>query len=188
MARFSAFLDTCVLVPIVSADVLLRLAEAALYRPLWSSRVLEELEYVLLELHPKLADGGKAAKRIAAMHASFPDATVEHWQPLENTLVLPDPDDRHVLAAAIRGRADVIVTNNAQDFPAEMLKPLGLDTKSLDDFLLDQLDLAPSQTLTVLHELALAAQRPPLDVHDVLTALARAGAERFAEAAEGLLA
>lgn len=91
MARFSAFLDACVLVPIALADTLLRLAEADLYRPLWSVRVLDEMVEAIETVHPDLAGAAKA--RADAMRAAFDDACVTGWEPLESGINLPDPDD-----------------------------------------------------------------------------------------------
>lgn len=79
MARFTAFLDACVLVPIALADTLLRLAEAGLYRPLWSDRVLEETVDAIEMIHPDLVSGA-ARSRTDAMQASFEDACVTDWE------------------------------------------------------------------------------------------------------------
>ena len=76
-------------------------------------------------------------------YTAFPDAIVMGWEPLEDAYVLPDPDDRHVLAAAVKGRADVTVTDNLKDFPARSL-PADLEAQSADEFLLDALDLQPA--------------------------------------------
>ena len=88
------------------------------------------------------------------MGNAFEDALVTGWEPLEATVVLPDVDDRHVVAAAMRGRADAIVTANVRHFPAEILEPIGIEVLHTNDFLLDQLDLAPRVVLEVLREQA----------------------------------
>lgn len=124
MTRYTALLDACVLVPITLADTLLRVAERELYRPLWSERILAEAAYAVREVHADLPVE-VVAKRFAAMRAAFEDAAVEGWEALEASLSLPDPDDRHVVAAALRGHADAIVTANLRDFPDEALAPLG---------------------------------------------------------------
>ena len=80
------------------------------------------------------------------MDEAFDDARVEGWEPLEGAIELPDRDDRHVVAAALRGRADAIITENVKDFPEEVLGHIGLEAIRLDDFLLDQYDLDPSAT------------------------------------------
>lgn len=97
--------------------------------------------------------------------------------------MLPDPDDRHVLAAAMRGRADVIVTANVRDFPRETLAPLEIAVVHPDDFLLDQLDLTPRVVLEVLREQAAHTRSPPLTSTDLLARLAKAGVPGFADEA-----
>ena len=182
MARFSAFLDACVLVPIALADTLLRLAEADLYRPLWSERVLDEMVEAIEVVHPTLAVGAARA-RADAMQLAFDDACVTGWQSLESGIVLPDPDDRHVVAAALRGRADMIVTANLRDFPAESFGDMGLEVQHPDDFLLNQLDLEPDRTMTSLHRQSAAMKRPGMTTSALLERLARCGVPRFASEA-----
>jgi predicted nucleic acid-binding protein len=182
LPRYTALLDACVLVPIALADTLLRVAERELYRPLWSERILAEAADAVLEIHPDLAPD-VVAKRFAAMNDTFKDAPVEGWEIFEGTLTLPDPDDRHVVAAAMRGRADAIVTANIRDFPDETLAPLEIAVVHPDDFLLDQLDLAPRVVLDLLREQAAHTRNPPLTPTDLLTRLARAGVPAFADEA-----
>lgn len=180
MVRYTVVLDACVLVPIALADTLLRIAEHGLYRPLRSERILRETADAISEIHVDLPTGS-VQRRITAMTDSFPDATVKGWEELESSVTLPDPDDRHVVAAAIRGRADAIVTANLSDFPAEVLEPLGIDVVSPDDFLLDQLDLAPRVVIEIIHEQAAHTRRPPLTPTDLVARLARSGVTSFAD-------
>lgn len=161
MARYSAFLDACVLVPIALADTLLRLAEVGLYRPLWSERVLDEVVDAVGSIHPELAHG-PARARAVAMQSAFEDACVTEWEDLIAGISLPDPDDRHVVAAALQGRADAIVTANLRDFPADLLAARGLEVQHPDEFLLNQLDLEPDLTIATLHRQAAATHRPPM--------------------------
>ena len=109
MTRYSAFLDACALVPLSLADTLLRLAEAGLYRPLWSERVLDEMVDAIGTVHPELASG-QPRSRANAMQSAFEDACVTGWESMEDSISLPDRNDRHVVAAAVRGRADTLVT------------------------------------------------------------------------------
>ena len=182
MSRYAALLDACVLVPVALADTLLRLAEHDLYRPLWSERILHETTAAIERVHPELADG-RARHRAAVMTTAFPDALVTGWEPLVDGITLPDLDDRHVVAAAIRGRADVIVTANSKDFPTRVLNELGIPAQTPDLFLLDQLDLAPTATIHALHQQARATRRPPLTPEALLAHLAACGAPRFSVAA-----
>ena len=119
---FSAFLDACVLVPSRGRDVLLEVAVSGVYRPLWGSGVLDELARTLRKLRERReaaedATDAYVGRLIQQMTQSFPDALVEGWERIEDSIELPDPDDRHVVAAAVIGRADVIVTDNTKDFP-----------------------------------------------------------------------
>lgn len=145
------------MVPIRLTDLLLRLAEADTFRPLWSDEVLAEVERNL----PKLGvTPQKAARRVERMRSAFPDANVTGYQSLVPAME-NDPKDRHVLAAAVRANAEVIVTANLRDFPAAALRPYDIVAVSPDDFLLDQLDLYPVPTIQCLHEQLTALRNPP---------------------------
>lgn len=181
MTRFTAFLDACILVPIAPCDTLLRMADCGAFRPLWSERVEEEALRALCEIHPSI-DPSRFHSRFRNMNEAFEDARVAGWEPLVDGIELPDPDDRHVLAAALRGRADVIVTENIRDFPAAVLSPLGLEAVRLDEFLLTQFDLNVPATVQILSDQARAMGRPPVTERQLLSRLARSGAPRFAEA------
>lgn len=124
-----AVLDACVLVPPVVRDCLLEVAAEGLYTPLWSARIVEEWRRAALR------HGNDAAPHIAAMLAAFPKALVPPAQGIEARLHLPDPDDTHVLATAIAGSADAIVTWNAADFPRGVLAGEGLDRRDPDGLL-----------------------------------------------------
>ena len=178
---YAAVLDACVLVPTALCDTLLRLAEAAFYRPLWSDRILGEVQDAIMIVRPDL-DEARVERRIATMASTFEDASVTGWEAVSAGLDLPDPDDRHVLAAAITGGAQAIVTFNLKDFPAEALHPRSIQARHPDDFLLDQLDLLPSHVLELLSQQAADLQHPRTDLAGVLAALQRCGVPNFAEA------
>ena len=127
-------LDTCVIYPTVMREVLLGAARQGLFTPLWSERILEEWARAARKIGP--TGEAQARGEIALLRAAWPGAEV-HWAPsLEDRLWLPDADDTHVLAAAIAGSADVIVTMNAQDFPRNVLAEEGLSRADPDAFLL----------------------------------------------------
>jgi predicted nucleic acid-binding protein len=184
---FSAPLDTCVLVPSRARDVLLETASTGAYRPLWSSEILGELDRTLRLLQSKR---GMSPEESAAyltrlsrqMETAFPDALVTGWEPLIETIRLPDPDDRHVVAAAWAGRADVIVTDNLSDFPADTL-PEPLFRQSLDDFLLDTLDLYPAQVASAVKAVARRTGRsgPAMTAQDIAAYLQAHGTPAFGE-------
>lgn len=117
------------------------------------------------------------------MQAAFEDACVTDWENLVAGISLPDPDDRHVVAAALQGRADTIVTANLRDFPSDLLAARGLEVQHPDEFLLNQLDLEPDLTIATLHRQAAATHRPPMTTKALLDVLARCGVPRFAAAA-----
>jgi hypothetical protein len=116
------------------------------------------------------------------METAFPDALVTGWEPLIATVQLPDPHDRHVVAAAWAGRADVIVTDNLADFPPDAL-PAPLFRQSLDDFLLDSLDLYPAQVVAAVRAVARRTGRsgPAMTARDVAAYLQIHGTPTFGE-------
>jgi len=184
---FSAQLDTCVLVPSLTRDVLLEVAERDVYRPLWSTEILAELERALTRLmQGRGADDETIRTYIgrlqAQMTAAFPDALVEGWERLVPTIELPDPDDRHVVAAAVVGRADVIVTNNRDDFPIAAL-PKPLFTQTADAFLLASLDLYPAEVMAAVDQVAARTGRygPVRSSIDIAEALRTRTCPQFAE-------
>ncbi|GGB08943.1 RSP_2648 family PIN domain-containing protein [Allosediminivita pacifica] len=127
-------LDTCVIYPTVMREVLLGAARQGLFTPLWSERILEEWARAARKIGP--TGEAQARGEIALLRAAWPGAEVR-WAPsLEDRLWLPDANDTHVLAAAIAGSADVIVTMNAQDFPRNVLAEEGLSRADPDAFLL----------------------------------------------------
>ncbi|MEQ5868957.1 PIN domain-containing protein [Sagittula sp. NFXS13] len=129
-----AVLDTCVMFPTVMREVLLGVAGQGLYTPQWSERILEEWARAARKLGP--TGEPQARGEIALVRAAWPKAEIT-WNPsLESRLWLPDPADVHVLAAAIAGSADVIVTMNASDFPRGTLAEEGLSRVDPDAFLL----------------------------------------------------
>lgn len=128
---FPAFLDTCALHGGYLCDTLLRLAEAEVFRPLWSADVLAELDRNLRERGLPVAT---VENRIAEMRRAFPDAEVTGYQPLIATMTC-DEKDRHVLAAAVRARAEVLVTFNVRDFPPESTNAYKRPETALPDLL-----------------------------------------------------
>lgn len=154
---FPAFLDTNVLYGAVLADTLLRVAEAGAYRPHWSADVLAELSRNLVLRAGLSLD--KADRRIQQMEQAFPDASVAGYGGLIDGLGC-DPKDRHVLAAAIHGGCQVIVTFNIKDFPPESVEDFGITVVHPQDFLLDQLDLYPRLVHEALQAQAATSRRP----------------------------
>jgi predicted nucleic acid-binding protein len=117
-----AFLDANVLYPARLRDLLMHLALRRLFQPRWSARVHEEWMTAVLSDRSDLTVSQLQRTR-GLMEENIKDALVDGYEPIVDQLTLPDADDRHVLAAAIHGRANVIITANLRDFPAEALSP-----------------------------------------------------------------
>lgn len=158
---FPALLDANVLVPMPLADLVLRLAEAETYRPLWSEQVLDEVERTLVFKFGLTSE--RARRRIGDMRTEFPDAMVTDFEPLIEVMT-NDSKDRHVLAAAVRANVEIIVTDNVKHFPARACDPYDISVVSPDEFLLDQLDLYEAETLQCLREQIEDLTRPPISM------------------------
>lgn len=143
----------------------------------WSTTVLDELRRTMLHLG---ATEQQVDRRLGAMTESFPFATVEDYHELERGLT-NDPKDRHVLAAAIRSECHTIVTFNLKHFPEASLRWWGIEALHPDEFLLNQLDLAPGTVLGALQCQSQQYTRPPMTIEDVLGRLARCGVPDFAD-------
>lgn len=142
MAAFTAFYDANVLYPAELRNLLMHLALTGVFRAKWPADVHEEWISNLLQKRPDLTrEKLERTRQLMDLHAV--DALVTGYEDLIPGLQLPDPDDRHVLAAAIRGHAGVIVTMNLRDFPPDVLIPFGIDAQHPDEFVLHLLGLAP---------------------------------------------
>jgi predicted nucleic acid-binding protein len=170
-ARYTAILDANVLYPATLRDLLLSLARDGLYHARWSERIQDEWVRSLLERRPELEEA--ALRRTCELMAkAVPDSVVQGWQRIEASVRgLPDADDRHVLAAAICGHADAIVTFNLGDFPTEALAPFGVEALHPDDFLLNQLDLSPIAALKSIKAMRARWRNPTLSALDLAAAI-----------------
>ena len=157
--RRVALLDANVLFPFRKRDILWRFHHAGLFRARWTERILDEWTLNLLEQKPHPERSVRSQRH--AMHEHFAEALVTGYEPLIGTLELPDADDRHVLAAAIRCGAQYIVTDNLADFPAEVLARFDIEAIDADGFLSRTFDLYPSEALGVLRTLREAYSNPP---------------------------
>ena len=169
-----AFLDANVLFPATLRSVLLELAHADLYAPLWSEDVHQEWMRSLVAARPNLPRE-RIARMRSLMEAHVGDVTVTGYESLISTLFLPDPDDRHVLAAAIHGRANVIVTSNLKDFPTDVLAPHGIVAQHPDMFIRGLLQTDPEGVIAALEADRADLVNPPLTVGDYLAVLERSG-------------
>lgn len=187
---FVAFLDANVIYPAALRDVLLYLAKEGIFQVRSSPDVLEEMERNVAN-RPKALDPEKArqgAKWVRTeMERAFPEAMADKEAYVRLMEVLQnDPKDRHVLAAAIVTRADVIVTFNDSDFPGEVCSPYGIEILDPDSFLVHQLSLAPEQVLDALRSLA-DKRRAPMDSPKGILSVLERQTPRFSTAARALL-
>jgi len=172
---YSALLDACVLHPWALCQLQLLIAEHGLFRPVWSGQILEETKRSILRVHPEIEEE-RISKRIAAMKFAFEDAEVSEAQIRARLPAVPEsvPDhDRHVVAAALAGRADVIVTSNIRHFSGTDLAELGILVEDPDDFLVDQWYLSAPAVADALVAMALQTKRPSLSPDGVLALLER---------------
>ena len=174
MTLFTALLDANVLYPAPMRDLLLQVAVSDLYRAKWTADIHREWMAALLHREPHRDP--KALERTRdLMDRATRDSLVVGYEPLIAFLQLPDPDDRHVLAAAIAGRCDVIVTQNLQDFPVAALQPYGIKAQHPDEFLCHHLDLTPDVFCAAVRKVRLRLRNPPFSVEAYLATLTGQG-------------
>ena len=176
--RRVALLDANVLFPFRKRDILLRFHHAGLFRARWTEQILDEWTLNLLEQKPHLEPSVRSQRH--AMHEHFAEALVTGYEPLIGTLALPDADDRHVLAAAIRCGAQYIVTDNLADFPAEVLAKYDIKAIDADGFLSATFDLYPSEALGVLSTLCETYRNPTFTPSEFVRDLTAKGLPRLA--------
>lgn len=170
-----ALLDACVLFPTVMREVLLGVAAEGGFEPLWTDRILEEWARATRRL-PEGSEGIARAE-IALLRAEWPKASVPPSP--EAGLWLPDPDDIHVLAAAIGGKADTLVTTNRQDFPMRVLAGHGLSLRDPDSLLTEFARANPAALARVLAQVRRRAEIASGQPQPLRPLLKRAGLPRL---------
>jgi predicted nucleic acid-binding protein len=179
ISTFTAFFDANVFYGARLRSLVLFLAQTKLFRARWSDRVHDEWIGNLLQKRPDLRPADLTRIR-QLMDASVLDALVTGYEPLIDAMDLPDPDDRHVLAAAVVCKASCIVTFNVSDFPRDRLEPYGLHAVHPDDFLLDVESLDPAAFAAAVREDLDHYRAPPLALPDYVAALDKAGVSQIA--------
>ena len=172
MSRFTVLFDACVLYPAPLRSLLMWLAEKDLFRARWTEQIHDEWIRSLLKSRPDLTRDKLDIVRVR-MNDHVQDALVTGFEELIPSLVLPDADDRHVLAAAIHGRADVIVTKNLRHFPAETLARYGIEAQHPDQFIRHLLDLDPFAVCESVKCQRQSLKNPPMTVDEFLDCLER---------------
>lgn len=178
--RFLAVLDANILYSVPLTDLFVRLAMAGLYRAVWSDHIHAEWRSALLRNRQDL-DRDQIDRRLQAMQRALPDAAITGYATLIEGLALPDPGDRHVLAAAIRARAALIVTQNLKHFPDANLKPYALHAVHPDQFACDLFHLDPQCVAVTVEAQRLDLRQPPVDRTCFLAKLEACGLIKFVQ-------
>jgi predicted nucleic acid-binding protein len=174
MASFTVIYDANVLYPAPLRSVLMFLAQTDLFRARWTLDIHEEWIRNLLLKRADLNREKLEGLRDMMIEA-IPNSLVTGYEPAIDGLELPDPEDRHVLAAALRANAEIIVTANLKDFPPGSLKAYNVVAQHPDDFILDLIDLKPPLVLACFKEDRTHYCNPPYTVEEYLENLTRQG-------------
>lgn len=185
--RLITVCDACVLYSITMADLLTSLGEAGLFHPRWTREIHDEWIRNLIDNRGKSGKSGvvtreKLEARRDAMIEAVEDSLVEDYEDLIPNLVLPDAADRHVLAAAIKSEANLILTINLKDFPEQVLAAWNMTARHPDVFTTELLRSDQNTVVTVLQEMRARRKRPPIGADDFLAQLERQGLNHFVAA------
>lgn len=164
--RPAALLDACALYPVGLRDTLLSVAQAHAFRPLWSADILAELRGAILR-SVSGADPARVDRMLGHMKAAFPEAMLAGYAHLIPKMT-NDPADRHVLAAAVTGHADVVVTWNTRHFPPSACRSHGIAVETPDDFLARIYAGDPGAVDAALGRQAARYVAPAMTVDDLL--------------------
>jgi hypothetical protein len=173
-SNFTVIYDACVLYPAPLRDILIRLALTDLFRARWTDMIHDEWTRNVLKQRPDLqADDLERTRSL--MNAHVRDSLVTGFEYLIPSIELPDADDRHVVAVAIHGGANLIVTFNLKDFPAQQLKGYNLLVQHPDDFIFDLLDLHAARECEVAANHRCSLKNPPNTADEYLDTLLKQG-------------
>ena len=155
----------------------MRLAIAGLIRARWSETILDEWHRSVVRVVESV-DPDALRRTRELMGKALPDANVVGFEALIDRIEIPDADDRHVVAVAVRGGAQAIATFNLKDFPANAMAMHGAEAIHPDDLVLDLIDDDPGAVLAVVRRQAAALKNPPMTVDEVLARLEEQGLAR----------
>ena len=181
-----AVLDANVLYPALLRDFLLNLAILKIYTPLWSAKISEEWTRNLILKRPDL-DEKKVLGVVAQMNTVFPLSQVKDYEGLIPNIELPDLDDRHVLAAAIKAKAVIITTANLRDFPKDYVRQFNIEILHPDEFVMLFLKSAPQKCLLAFHAHVQKMKKPKQTEEEVLDGLKKSGLIKSVEVLRLLL-
>jgi len=187
VGSLTAVLDACVLYPAPLRDFLMQLAVADLFRAKWTDEIHEEWISHLLENRPDLTRTQLERTR-ALMNAATLDALVSDYDELKLAVTLPDEDDGHVVAAAVKCQAQAIVTFNLKHFPAASLAPFGIEAVHPDEFVLRLIESSTAVVCAAAKAQRARLKHPPKTVDEYLSTLAAQGLPQTAEALHSISA
>jgi predicted nucleic acid-binding protein len=174
VSNFTALFDACVLYPAPLRDFLMNLAITDLFRAKWTNEIHDEwIRNLLLNRSDLTQERLRRTRDLMNSHVR--DCLVVGYQDLIPSLMLPDMNDRHVLAAAIRAGADVIVTYNLKDFPISTLEQYGIEAQHPDEFISHLIDWDPLVICQAANRQRMSLKNPPQSVEDLLSAYERQG-------------
>lgn len=158
--------------------MLLSFAHEGLFRARFTDDIMDEWTRTLICLKPHLETS--VGQQEAMIREVFDECFVTGYQPIIPSLKLPCPGDRHVLAAAIRASAQVIVTENRRDFPAAVLEEYGIETFGADDMLVSTYELYPSEAARALSRVRKRYRTPAMTASEFLFDLTKSGLPKLA--------
>ncbi len=152
----------------------MQLALSDLYRARWTEKIHEEWMRNVLKNRPDLSKE-QLERTKSLMNRSVRDCLIEGYEFIIPSLDLPDPDDRHILAAAIKGQADIIVTMNLKDFPDRILNEYEIEAQHPDIFIADLIDIYPIKVATAVETCCKRLKNPPKSINEYLEILLKQG-------------
>jgi predicted nucleic acid-binding protein len=176
----TAVLDACVLYPAPVRDILLSLAAEALFKPRWSEIIQDEWQRNLLKNRIDLKKE-QLNQTIKAMNLAFPDANVEDFENIISSVNLPDKDDRHVVACAIKCNADLIITFNLKDFPKNELSKYDVEIATPDKLSSNLIDINPGLACRAFNKMVNRLRKPNKTKLEVLATLKSCGLQGSVE-------
>ncbi len=162
--------DACILYPAPLRDLLMRLAITDTFQAKWTEQIHEEWIKSVLASRPDLArETLERTKNL--MNKNGGDCLVDNYLDLIHILDLPDKNDRHVLAAAIRACASSIITYNLKDFPSKVLEKYEIEAQHPDKFILGLLELYPKVVCQAVRLHRSSLKNPPKSITEYLNTL-----------------
>lgn len=179
LSRYTVMLDACVLYPAPLRDLLLELAATDLFRAKWTEQIEQEWIRSLLANRPDL-DHDRLVRTCILMRKAVLDCEVTGYEDLIGGLTLPDPNDRHVLAAAIHAKCDAIITHNRAHFPSDIVGKFDIEVLHPDDFLHFQFGFSDATVVSSARRIRGRLTRPTVQPREYIDRLESLGLPKIA--------